>query len=351
MSQLDIDVHSASAQPTELPARSDLGAPDQPRPFGFVQGLNDRIFKGVIGSSGAIVLGIMTAVGLFLAIRASDALSAQKLSFFTETRWEVDTGNFGVASLLGFTVLIALVAVVVAGPISLMASLFITEVAPPRLRSTLIAIIDLMAAVPSVVYGLWGFFLLQGHIIGVSRWLNTWFGWIPLFSVDGANPTDPLSTASVYTGSTFIAGLVVAMMIVPIQTTVMREVFAQVPPGEREGAYALGSTRWGMIRSVALPFGRGGVIGGAMLGLGRALGETIAIFLIFTPSFDFTFGVLRNGTNAISPHIALRQPEATEFSTSALMAAGLTLFGVTLGVNYIASIFIARSRSGASSDA
>jgi phosphate transport system permease protein len=154
----------------------------------------------------------------------------------------------------------------------------------------------------------------------------------------------------VFTASTFIAGLVVSMMVMPIQGSVMREVFSQVPAGEREGAYALGSTRWGMIRAVALPFGKGGIIGGTMLGLGRALGETIAVVLIISPRFDFSTHILEVGSNSVSALIALRYSEASSFGLSALMAAGLTLFAMTLVVNFIASGFVARSRSGASSE-
>jgi phosphate transport system permease protein len=176
-------------------------------------------------------------------------------------------------------------------------------------------------------------------------------GWFPLFEVTGADPNNPLSSATVFTASTFIAGIVVAMMVMPIQCSVMREVFSQVPTGEREGAFALGSTRWGMISVVSLPFGRGGMIGGTMLGLGRALGETIAVALIISPRFELTGHVLESGSNSISAHIALRYPEATGFSLSALMAAGLALFGLTLLVNFVASYFVARSRSGAGSEA
>jgi phosphate transport system permease protein len=219
------------------------------------------------------------------------------------------------------------------------------------MRSTLIALVDLMAAVPSVVYGLWGRELLQGQIVPLSRWLNTWFDWIPLFKVTGADPRSPLGSASVYTTSTFIAGVVVAMMVMPIQCVVMREVFSQVPVGEREGAFALGSTRWGMIRVVTLPFGRGGIIGGTMLGLGRALGETIAVLLIISPKFNISFHLLEAGSNSVSSLIALRYNEASGMGLSALFAAGLALFALTLVVNFTASWFVARSRSGASSEA
>ena len=250
-----------------------------------------------------------------------------------------------------FTIVIAVIAVGISVPISLGTALFITDIAPPKLRSTLVATIDLMAAVPSVVYGLWGLRILQPHVVPISRWINTWFGWIPIFRVEGADPESPFLNASVYSASSFMAGLVVSLMVIPIQTSVMRQVFSQVPPGEREGAYALGSTRWGMITTVAIPFGKSGIIGGTMLGLGRALGETIAVVLIVSPRFDFHMHILELGSNSISAHIALRYAEASELELSALFAAGLVLFMLTLVVNFTASYFVTRSRSGAGSEA
>lgn len=335
---------------TSLPLEEAPAPPAEPRPIAAPVGLGDRIFRLGAAASGLAVMAIMVAVGLFLALEATDALRVSGLSFLTTSTWEPDRAEFGVASLIPFTVLIALVAVVIAVPVSLGTSLFITEVVPPGLRSSLVALIDLMAAVPSVVYGLWGLFLLQGQVVHLARFLTTWFGWIPIFAVDGDDPTSPLGSASAYTSSTFIAGVVVSMMVIPLQASVMREVFSQVPPGEREGAYALGSTRWGMIRVVALPFGRGGIIGGTMLGLGRALGETIAVLMIISPRFEFTPHVLEAGGNSVSAHIALRAPEASDFALSTLMAAGLALFTMTLVVNFIASAMVARSRSGASSE-
>jgi phosphate transport system permease protein len=228
-------------------------------------------------------------------------------------------------------------------------ALYISEYAPRRLQSTFVSLVDLMAAVPSIVYGLWGLFFLQSNVTGVARWISTYFGWIPFLSVEGADPTDPLSPSTVYTSSTFIAGIVVALMVAPIICSVMREVFSQAPSGEREGAYALGSTKWGMIRTVVLPFGKGGMIGGTMLGLGRALGETIAVYLIISPVFIIQPRILESGTSSVASLIALRYGEATNFGTSALMAAGLALFLMTLVVNFIASSVVARSRSGAES--
>lgn len=335
---------------TVLPPQERVGEPE-PRALAVRQGRSDRIFSGTTFSSGIVVLALMCAVGLFLSLEATDALSRVGTSFLTTSVWEPDRGEFGIKAVLTFTVLIALVAVAIAFPISMATALFITEIAPKWMKSWLISLVDLMAAVPSVVYGLWGLFLMQGQVLGLSRWLNTWFGWFPLFSVDGADPSNPLSNATVYTASTFVAGVVVAMMVMPIQCVVMREVFSQVPAGEREGAFALGATRWGMIRVVSLPFGRGGIIGGTMLGLGRALGETIAVYLIISSRFDITVHVLEAGSNSVSALIALRYAEASDFALSALFAAGLALFVITLVVNFTASWFVARSRSGASSEA
>lgn len=325
-------------------------AEDVPRRLHADPGLPDRVFRGVARGGGGFVLAVMLLVGGFLLYRAWQALSRAGFSFLTTQAWEPDAGNFGIAAVLTGTVLIALVAICFAVPLAIGTALYICEYAPPRLRQTLISLVDLMAAVPSVVYGLWGLFFLQGHVLGTARWIARYFGWFPLFKVDGADPSDPLATATVYTSSTFVAGIVVALMVAPISCSVMREVFSQAPVGEREGAYALGATRWGMIRSVVLPFGKGGMIGGTMLGLGRALGETIGVYLIISPVFAVQPHILQNGSSSVSSLIALRYGEASEFGMSALMAAGLALFLMTLVVNFAASSIVARSRSGAASD-
>jgi phosphate transport system permease protein len=322
---------------------------DSPRALTVVRDTADVRFRTIARGGGIIVLTIMSLVGVFLAFRASQALGTAGFSFFTEQAWEPDAGKFGIAAVLVGTILIALVAIFIAVPLATGTALYITEYAPRRLKSVLIGLVDLMAAIPSVVYGLWGLFFLQGSITPVSRWISQTFGWIPIFAVDGVDPNDPLASSTVYTSSTFIAGIVVALMITPIITSIMREVFAQAPLGEREGALALGSTRWGMIRSVVIPFGTGGMIGGTMLGLGRALGETIAVYMIISPIFVIQPHILQAGTSSVSSLIALRYGEATPFGTSALMAAGLTLFLMTLVINFAASAIVARSRSGASS--
>lgn len=312
----------------------------------------DQVFRRVARGSGTFVLVIMGLVGAFLTMNALRAISeVGVVKFVTTQEWSPETNSFGIAAVLTGTIMIALVALVVSVPLSLGASLFITEVATGRARSLMTSMIDLMAAVPSVVYGLWGLSFLQLHIVPFARWLSTYFGWIPIFEVTGADPENPLPDPSLYTSSTFIAGLIVAMMIIPIQTSMMRESFSRAPQGEREGAFALGATRWGMIRKVVLPFGKGGIIGGIMLGLGRALGETIAIYLVISPLYHVNFHILQNGSDSVAAMIALRYSEANEFSMSALMAAGLALFLLTMAINFTASTIIARSRSGAESEA
>lgn len=309
----------------------------------------DVAFKSTSFIAGLITVAIMLAVGVFLSLRASDAIGVAGLGFLTEQQWSPDTGEFGIAAVLFGTFAIALVAMAVSLPLSFGTSLLISEIARGRLQQWLITIVDLMAAVPSVVFGLWGVFFLQGNIIPVARWISTYFGWIPVFAVtDDKGVT--LTDSSAFTSSAFIAGVVVALMIVPTQTSVMRETFSQAPVGEREAALGLGATRWMMIANVVLPFGRGGIIGGSMLSLGRALGETIAVYMIISPIFTINWQVLKTGGNSVSSLIALRYGEAAEFSLSALMAAGLTLFLITLVINFTASMIVARSRSGAESE-
>lgn len=334
--------------PTEvLPAQSTAQAIRRSLKSRPVQA--DRVFRTICYAAGGITVAIMLAVGVFLSGRAGEALGRSGPAFLWTQEWSPETNNFGIAAVLFGTVTIALIALAIALPLSLATALLISEIVPGRFKSLLISIVDLMAAVPSVVFGLWGVFFLQANVIPVSEWIAHYFGWIPIFAVTddtGAAITDP----GAFTSSAFIAGIVVSLMIVPTQTSVMREAFSQAPLGEREGALALGSTRWGMIRTVVLPFGRGGIIGGTMLALGRALGETIAVVMIISPIFTINWQVLKTGTNSVSALIALRYGEASQFGLSALMAAGLVLFIITLIVNFTASTIVARSRSGAESN-
>jgi phosphate transport system permease protein len=339
--------------PAEPPQDSGLAQPPPQTPQKLTARLSasDYLFRAIARGGGLVVLVLMVAVGAFLAYRGTQALHRAGWSFLTTQDWNPDGGKFGIAAMMVGTVLIALVAITVAVPLALGAALYISEYSPRRIQRFLTLVIDLMAAVPSIVFGLWGFFFLEWRMTSLSRWINDWFGWIPLFKVDGVTRNYTGPTATFYTSSSFIAGVVVALMVVPIACSIMREAFSQAPVGEREGAYALGATRWGMIRSVVLPFARGAMIGGTMLGLGRALGETIAVSLIISPVFVFQPHILQVGTSSVSSTIALHYAEATPFGLSALFAAGLSLFALTLLVNFGAAVIVSRSRSGAVSEA
>ncbi|MGZ4730355.1 MAG: phosphate ABC transporter permease subunit PstC [Acidimicrobiales bacterium] len=323
--------------------------PDLPRDLVQVRTPGDRLFRGSVSAVGLLVLALTGAIGLFLGYQAIPTLHRYGLSFFTESQWLPAQDVLGLSSVLIGTVEVASIALLVGFPLALLTALYISEYAPARVKPTLVALIDLMAAVPSIVYGLWGFFLLQPQTIHVSRWLAQNLGWIPLLHVD----TDPSSASwaeTRFTASAFIAGLAVSMMVVPLACAVMRGVFAQAPLGEREAALALGATKWGMVRTVVLPFGRGGIIGGTMLALGRALGETVAVLLIISPAYDIKGSVLSVGTQTISALIAGQFGEASKVQLSALLTAGFVLFVLTLAVNTVAAVLVGRSRSGATTE-
>jgi phosphate transport system permease protein len=322
---------------------------DSPRELSQVYTPGDKAFRRISTSIGLFVLVLTGSIGLFLGYQGIPTFQRYGLSFLTESRWLPQQDIVGLSSVLVGTVEVALVALIVGFPLALFTALYISEYAPPKLRSTFVALIDLMAAVPSIIYGLWGFFLLQPQTIHVSRWLAQHLGWIPLFHVD----TDPNAAAwaqTKFTASAFIAGLAVSMMVIPLACAVMRGVFAQAPLGEREAALALGATKWGMIRSVVIPFGQGGIIGGTMLALGRALGETVAVLLIISPAFEIKVNILSVGTETTSALIAGLFGEASKAQLSALLTAGFVLFVLTLAVNTVAAVFVNKSRSGATTE-
>jgi phosphate transport system permease protein len=280
-------------------------------------------------------------IAAFLLIKAIPAIIDDKDNFLTSTQFDISSNGlrFGIAGLLYTTLLISLVALVIALPLAIGIALFITQYAPARLSRPIAYVIDLLAAIPSIIYGVWGIRELAPELAPVQRALYH----IPLgFFAD----------KGIDVGTVFDGGVVLAVMILPIITAVSRDVFDRTPTENKEAALALGATRWEMIRIAVLPFGRPGVISGAMLGLGRALGETIAVTLIISPVFDphSLTHVLQTGGNSIASLIALRFSESNEFGISALMAAGLTLFVLTLIVNAIASAVVARSRSGAATE-
>ena len=309
----------------------------------------DKVFHATALGIGITVLVIMGAIGVFLGWQSIPTFQRYGFGFFTESQWQPENDTLGISSVLLGTFTVAVVALSIAFPLAFTTAVYISEYATPRIKSALVSLIDLMAAIPSIVWGLWGFFLIQPKAIHVAHWMHTHLGFLPFFQVD----TDPNASSwaqSRYAASAFIAGIAVAMMVLPMAAAVMRQVFSQAPMGEREAALALGSTMWGMVRTVVLPFGRGGIIGGTMLSMGRALGETIAVVLIISPSFDIKFRPLEVGTESVSALIAGRFGEATSAQLSALLTAGFVLFIITLIINTLAAMIVARSRSGADTD-
>ncbi len=309
-----------------MSAATDIVAADIPRPIHSQRTRTDRAYRLIASGAGLVTLVVLFLIGLFLFLRALPTFRENGLSFFTTTGWNPAVpGHTGVAALLYGTLVIATIALVLAVPVSLLTALCLTEYVTPRMRGPLVTVLDLLAAVPSLIYGIWGFFFLQPHLLGVAGWLS-------------AN----------LAASPFIVGVLVALMLTPTATAVMREVFSQTPPGEKEAALALGGSRWRMIKAVVIPFGRGGIIGGSMLALGRAMGESISIAIVLSASFGISVHVLETGGNTIGAHIANRFGDADHaHGLPALMGAGLVLYVVTLLVNVGASLIVRRSRSGA----
>jgi phosphate transport system permease protein len=308
---------------------------DVPRPLRAGRTLADRIYRGASTGGGLLTLALLVLIGWFLFRQGLPELRKDGWHFITGSQW-TSVGPFGIWAVMYWTIVIALIGLVLALPLSIAMALFINEYAPPGARRIFTSLVDLLAAVPSLIYGLWGLVFLQPHLLGVSKWLSTHVSFIPIFK----------TTTPDFKASSFVAGVVVALMIVPIITSVTREVFSQAPPGEKEAALAMGATRWGMIRTVILPFGKGGIIGGAMLGLGRALGETIVVVLIISPIYTVNPHILQSGSNSVASLIALRIGDAHGIAINALMAAGLALFIMTLLVNMVAAVVVGRSRSG-----
>ena len=332
--------------PPPLPADGDL-----PRTLSNRSSGSDRVFKIATTGSGAFVLVVTGAIGLFLGYQLFPTLHLYGTSFLTGSTFDPSTGKVGISSAAVGTIEIAVIALVIGFPLALATALYISEYAPTWAKSFLVSLVDLMAAIPSIVFGAFGFFFLMPQLLYVERWIAEWFGWIPIFHVPDADPRAATLAKSSYQQSAFIAGCVVALMVIPLACSVMMNVFNQAPVGEREAALALGSTRWGMIRAVVLPFGRGGIIGGTMLGLGRALGETIAVLLVVEVDFHVKIHILDHGTITISSLIANNFGDASPVQLKALLAAGFVLFLMTLVVNTLASVVVNRSRSGAGVDA
>ena len=288
----------------------------------------DRVFSALVTGAGVLILAILAGVAIFLVVKGWPALTAKAEELpggetFLRYVWPLAYG----------TILSATIAIIIAVPLAVGVALFITYFAPRRLANPLAALVDLLAAIPSVIYGLWGIAVLGPAAVGLQDWLYDHLAFLPFFK----GPPSP-------TGRTmFVLGIVLAVMILPIISAIVREVFAQTPRSLREGSLALGATRWEMIRMTVLPFGRPAIISASMLGLGRALGETMAVALILSVSGGVTLNLISSGNpSTIAANIALNFPESSGLAVNLLIATGLVLFGITLLVNSAARLIIGR---------
>ncbi len=302
---------------------------------------SDKVFRGVVTSGGLSSLVILGLIALFLAYRGYEVLRQEGLGFITNAEWSITLdesanvveSHFGLSAMLVGTILCSLVAVVIAVPISVFSALFLNFYAPQWMKKILVAVIDMMAAFPSILFGIWGFLVLMPSVEYWGKLINKYLGWIPLFEVK----------PYFFTRSPFVAGVVLAIMIIPIITSVSREIFAQAPLDRIQAAFALGATRWAMIKAVVIPHGRSGVVGGAMLGLGRAMGETVAVYTVLNIVFQINWHVLLGAGGNVASLIILKFGEASAYEIKALMAAGLVLFFLTLSVNAIANVIVKRT--------
>jgi phosphate transport system permease protein len=329
---------AASGEVVAAPFLEPLPAPTLP--WGNSKpGLGDRLFRGLSEFSGVLIIALIGAIGLFLVWRAVPALARNKENFFTYGGNWVTTNasalHFGIFDLLQVTVFVALFALALAMPIALGIAIFLTQYAPRRIAAPLAYTVDLLAAVPSIIYGVWGLYVLAPRLRPLATWLNEHLGWFFLFATGNATVSGG--------GTIFTAGIVLAVMILPIIGAVAREVFIQTPRSQIEAAQALGATRWEVVKITVLPFGRSGYISGAMLGLGRALGETVALLIIMRGT-QAAFGwSLFDGGYTFATKIAATASEFNnQYKAGAYIAAGLVLFLLTFVVNALARAAVTR---------
>ncbi|MCZ0728441.1 phosphate ABC transporter permease subunit PstC [Mycolicibacterium iranicum] len=305
----------------------------------------DRIFRGLAEGSGVLIVVIIAAIGFFLLWRAIPALARNEENFFLYSgTWNTsDTSamSFGILDLLQVTVFVSLFALVIAMPIALGIAIYLTNYAPKRVSGPLAYMVDLLAAVPSIIYGVWGLYVLAPAIKPAAVWLNENLSWVFLFATGNASVAGG--------GTIFTAGIVLAVMILPIITAVTREVFVQTPRGQIEAALALGATRWEVVRTTVLPFGMSGYISGAMLGLGRALGETIALLIILRGTqAAFNWSLFDAGYTFASLIASAASEFNDQYKAGAYIAAGLVLFILTFVVNTLARAAVAGKDRSAS---
>jgi phosphate transport system permease protein len=300
--------------------------------------LSDQVFRAIVTIGGMTSLVILGLIALFLSLKGISVLRVEKFSFITESKWEVlqdaegkiAESTFGLEAMLIGTFLTAFIAVLVGVPIAVLSALYLTFYAQGSVKKILISLIDLMAAFPSLLFGFWAFIVLMSSAEYWAKLLNKYLGFIPFFDVP----------VPIFERSPFIAGLVLAIMIIPIVTAISREVFDQTPLDRVQAAYALGASKLAMIRAVVIPYGRGGVVGGAMLGLGRAMGETVAVYTVLNVVYQINWQVLFGAGGNVASLILLKFGEAGPEEVNALMAAGLVLFILTLTVNAISDVLI-----------
>jgi len=300
--------------------------------------LGDRVMHGLTAGAGAFVVLLIALVALFLVLKAIPSITSDHDNFLTSRNWDVDGEvlHYGVLPLLWTTVLISVLAMVLAVPVAIGIALFITQYAPQRLARPVAYVVDLLAAVPSIIFGIWGIAVLAPRMQPFANWISRHLGGFPLFA-----------DKNVQYGTVFTGGVVLAVMILPIVTAVGRDVFERTPTANVEAAWALGATRWEMIRMSVLPYGRPGLVSGAMLGLGRALGETIAISLILSKVSNagpFSWSVFDGGETFASKIANSASEFNTPKQTGAFIVAGLVLFVLTFVVNAAARTIVNRRR-------
>ncbi|MDQ3890221.1 MAG: phosphate ABC transporter permease subunit PstC [Actinomycetota bacterium] len=297
----------------------------------------DELFRLGVTGAAAVVLALLALMLVRVTGAAWPLLRDAGAELLTGRRWAPAADVFGGLPFLFGTLVSSLVAIVLAVPVSLGIALFVNEVAPSRMRSPLVYLVELLAAVPSVVYGLWGLVVLLPRL---ER-----HAWAPL---SGALGSIPIFSGPVYGQSFATAGVVLAIMIIPIVTAISREVIALVPSEHKEGALALGATRWEVLRLAVIPYARSGIIGGVMLGFGRAIGETIAVALVIGGNPQIVRSLFQPGYT-IASVIASQFNEATGTHIQALIALGVVLFGVTVLVNVLGRLFVWRAARGLAS--
>ena len=300
----------------------------------------DKVFQNLVTLGAFFSMVVLAAIGGFLLYRGFEIFKDFGFSFITSSKWDIgnpedtSTAILGIGAMLVGSVITAIIAVAISVPFAVATALLIEFYVPGGIKTILVSILDLVAALPSVVFGIWGYAVLLPLVEDWSVTIEHYLGWIPIFNVP----------SEIFGRSPLLAGLLLGLMIVPIITSVAREVYSQAPRDLIDAASALGGTRWGALRAVVLPFGRSGLVGGTMLGLGRALGETVAVYLTLNLVFEINFKILSSAGGNVASLIATKFGEATAYELKALMAAGLVLFLVTLLVNFGATMIVNKSR-------